>query len=118
MRMPRVFLFGGALLLAGSALPAQFVRARGHNGADNFSRAQLSNTSLLEFQLRTSVASPAAPPAGAVDKRELLIPAKAIKEFDRSMNAFGSGEFRTAAKNSRTCTTPSSRVGDRLSGRT
>jgi hypothetical protein len=35
-----------------------------------------------------------------------------------SVGGLGSTEFSTAAKNSRTSTTPSSRVGDRLSGRT
>jgi Tfp pilus assembly protein PilF len=96
MRMSRIFLSGAALLLTGSTVSAQFVPGRGHNGSDPFSRAQLSN-GLLQFELKTSVVPPATAPAGTIDQRELLIPAKAIKEFDRSMKAFDSGDYRTAA---------------------
>jgi len=96
MRMSRIFLSGVALLLNGSTLTAQFVPGRGHNGSDPFSRAQLSN-GLLQFELKTAVVPPASAPAGTVDQRELRIPSKAIKEFDRSMKAFDSGDYRTAA---------------------
>jgi tetratricopeptide (TPR) repeat protein len=94
--MSRIFLVGGALALFASTLSAQFVPGRSHNGFDQFSRAQLSN-SLLQFELNTSVVPPASSPAGTVDQRELRIPAKAVKEFDRSMKAFDSGDFRAAA---------------------
>lgn len=101
MRMPRALLCSGALLLAASNISAQFVPGRGHNGTDQFSRAQLSNTSLAEFELNNSSANsvvpPSSAPAGTIDKRELLIPSKAIKEFQRSMKAFDSGDFRFAA---------------------
>ena len=96
MRMSGIFLSGAALLLAGSTVSAQFVPGRGHNGSDPFSRAQLSN-GLLQFELKTAVVSPASGPAGTIDQSELRIPPKAIKEFDRSMKAFDSGDYRTAA---------------------
>jgi tetratricopeptide (TPR) repeat protein len=96
MRMSRIFLVGGAVVLSGSTLSAQFVPGRGHSGFDRFSQAQLSN-SLLQFELNTSVVPPASAPAGTIDQRELRIPAKAIKEFDRSMKAFDAGDFRGAA---------------------
>jgi hypothetical protein len=72
MRMSRIFLVGGAVVLSGSTLSAQFVPGRGHSGFDRFSQAQLSN-SLLQFELNTSVVPPASAPAGTIDQRELRI---------------------------------------------
>jgi len=97
MRMPRIFVFSGALLLTGSILSAQFVRGGGHNGSDQFSRMQLTSVSIWQYDLNTAVAPAASVPTGTVDQRELRIPAKAVNEFDRSMKAFESGNFRAAA---------------------
>jgi thioredoxin-like negative regulator of GroEL len=96
MKMSRVFLVGGVLVLSSSTLSAQFVPGRGHNGYDGFSQGRLSS-SLLQFELNTSVVPPASAPTGTIDQRELRIPDKAIREFDRSMKAFDSGDFRAAA---------------------
>lgn len=97
MRMTRIFLVGGVLVMSSSNLSAQFVPGRGHNGYDGFSQGRLSS-SLLQFELNTSVVPPAIAPTGTIDQRELRIPAKAAKEFDRSMKAFDSGDFPAAAK--------------------
>lgn len=98
MGMSRALLCSGVLLLSASSSSAQFVPGRSHNGTDPFSRAQLANTSFAEFELNKSVVPPSSAPAGTIDKRELLIPSKAIKEFRRSMKAFDSGDFRSAAE--------------------
>ena len=98
MLIPRALLCSGTLLLAASNISGQFVPGRGHNGTDPFSRAQLSNTSLGEFEFNDSVAPPSSASGGIVDKSELLIPSKAIKEFQRSMKAFDSGDFRSASE--------------------
>src|SRR5262249_27814064 len=95
MGIPRIFLCSGTLLLAASGISAQFVPGRGHT--DQFSRAQLSSASLSELEFNDSIVAAPVAPAGTIDKRELLIPGKAIKEFRRSMKAVNSGNFRAAA---------------------
>jgi lipopolysaccharide biosynthesis regulator YciM len=103
MRMTRTLALSAALLLAPSSLPAQ---GMGHHAGIGASRVlDPQNTSGAVSSLSTTVDMPASlrppaavAPAGTVGVRDLLVPPKAVKEFDRSMKALGSRDLPSAAR--------------------
>ncbi len=97
--LARILVTAATLLLAASAIYPQYRESRG--GANRFAGPQPATNSGSEvapfFELRTSVIPNAEPPSGVVSAQELRVPPKANKEFDRSMKAFQSGNYREAA---------------------
>ena len=95
----RVLAVGAALLLSASAVHSQGKESRG--GRDHFAypqnAADAHGVFAPNFELRTSITPEAVPPAGIISARDLQVPPKATKEFDRSMKAFQSGDYLSAA---------------------
>ena len=86
------------LLLSASSLHAQGMASRVPPGSTRYAN---SGTDLADSlsSIRVEPATPAhlSPPGEMISIHDLAIPAKAAKEFQRSMKAFQSGDFPTAA---------------------
>jgi Tfp pilus assembly protein PilF len=102
MRMTRTLALSAALLLAASPLHAQGMGHRAGLGATRVTDplytsspvSSLSTTLDMPASLRSPVA---VAPTGTVGVRDLLVPPKAVKEFDRSMKALESRDLPSAA---------------------
>ena len=98
LTMVRTMTVGAVLFLAASAVHAQGKEARG--GTDRFSYPQSSPEAHGVFapnlELRPSLVPPTPPPSGIVSAQELGVPSKAAKEYDRSIKASQSGDYRSA----------------------
>jgi tetratricopeptide (TPR) repeat protein len=85
---------GGVLLLASSSLPAQSLSALTPIHPQNPNDASGVLPSAYQFRTDPAVAEA---PVGIVGVHDLAIPPKSLKEFERSMKAFLSGDVRGAA---------------------
>jgi Flp pilus assembly protein TadD len=97
MRTTRTLALSAALLLATSTAHAQGMARRGGAGASQYTPGVASSLSST-LDVPTSLQPPSSPaPAGIVAVRDLLLPPKAVKEFDRSMKALNSDDLPSAA---------------------
>jgi tetratricopeptide (TPR) repeat protein len=99
LKTVRTLAVGAALLLTASAVHSQGKESRG--GRDHFVYPQNTTDShgvfASTYELRTAITPEAVPPVGIISARDLQVPAKATKEFDRSMKAFQSNDYLSAA---------------------
>jgi Tfp pilus assembly protein PilF len=97
--LTRRLVVAAMLLLTASVVHPQGKESRG--GTNRFVAPQSAPDSHgvfgPSFELRTSVVPTAEPPAGIISAQTLRVAPKAIKEFDRSMKAFQSGDYQKAA---------------------
>jgi tetratricopeptide (TPR) repeat protein len=93
MKLPHQLALAALLLLPASALYGQ-ATSRTRVGLNNPQHAADIASTLASSRSPASLSSP---PAGIVDKRDLLVSPKAVKEFRRSMKAIHSGDDRLAA---------------------
>jgi Flp pilus assembly protein TadD len=86
------------LFFSASGLHAQGIASRGPAGMTRYANSGTDFADPLA-PIRVERATPArgGPPAEVISVQDLAVPAKAAKEFQRSMKAFQSGDFRTAA---------------------
>jgi Flp pilus assembly protein TadD len=93
MRLPHQLALAALLLLPTSALYGQAATSRTRVGLNDPQRAADIASTLASSPSPASLSSP---PAGIVDKRDLLLPPGAVKEFKRSVKAIRSGDDRSA----------------------
>jgi predicted O-linked N-acetylglucosamine transferase (SPINDLY family) len=97
MRMSTFLKLVVLLLLPTSALFGQVAPSRTPTG---FNEPLAVTNSLSSLRVNADLPSSivlGAPPRGTVDKSDVFVPAKAIKEFNRAMKAFQAGDDRLAA---------------------
>lgn len=90
----------GVLLFSASGLRAQGGAARAPSGATRYANVPGGPDRIDPFasiQPQPATQPHVTPLAESVSVRELLVPPKAAKEFQRSLHAFQSGDFQSAA---------------------
>ena len=91
----------GVLLFSASGLRAQGVESRVPPGPIRYSKSASGTEDLTgpltAIQVQPAMRARITPSAEMVSVGDLVVPPKAAKEFDRSMKAFQSGDFLSAA---------------------